>query len=126
MAERFFVAKEVSLRGKILDDDAAYYIPDPDQDCIAITYKALAHACQGIANHTLSTFLHLQGVWVSSLDFPFSQAVEEAYHSYYLKSGKGVANPTPGHYLDDPVELAAGEVVRNALLETGIALIHGA
>lgn len=124
VAEQFFVAEEIALRGRVLQDDAAYYIPDQDQDCIAITYKALAKACQGIAHQTLSTSPHLQGAWVSSRDFPFLQAVEEAYHSYYLKVGKGVVNPMPGQYLDDPVELAAGEVVRNAVKETGIALIY--
>ena len=129
VADHFKVAETLVVRGKPQREHvAALYISSPKiegllaTDCIATAYHALAFTCQAIARGTLLTNPHLQGAQVQSRDFPLLVGVEEAHHSWYIKSGQGQIDPIPGRYQDDPVELAAGEVIRQIVRERPIPL----
>lgn len=114
IAENIKIAEAIVFRG-VERTDTIQYIPDAGVDCIAITEGFLARSCSALARKTPSTNPHIAPLWVSSDDFPILLGVEEAHHSYFLKSGLGKPSYTPGDYSRDPVELAAGIVVREAL-----------
>lgn len=108
------IAETVGYRG-VNGNDSIQYIPDAKLDCIAITEGFLARSCSLLACRVPSTNPHISPLWVNPRDFPILLGVEEAHHSYFIKSGQGTPSSIPGDYSGDPVELAAGVVVREAL-----------
>jgi len=101
----------------------------PELDYITIDYESLAVVCTGIMNDLKGSIVPIEHCGnfyhVSIKDAIFLGGVEEAHHAYYMKSKKISSYKAPltlEEYKSDPVELAAGKVVRQAIQEHGIQI----
>jgi len=103
------------------------YVPELDR--ITIDYESLAIACTAIMHNINVTIVPIeyyrQDCLVNIKDAVFLSGVEEAHHAYYTKSKNISSYKAPStleEYKSNPIELAAGTVVRQAIQEYGIQI----
>jgi hypothetical protein len=110
------------------DPSLLYY--QPERDAIVTNYSSLGRMGDGVINVNHGRRMAIAPLehwgkhyYINIKDGIFLGGVEEAHHAYYIKSGGSYYQiRTEEEYMSAPWELAAWEVVRQAIREYNIQL----
>lgn len=126
VAEHFTLDGE-TIMNKMSDETDHTLVYVPELDCIAIDYMSLGLICRSIQDNR-KVSIPATDYWgtaycISARDGIFLGGVEEAHHAYHIKSGGAYTKyKTPEELKNDPAEIAAGKVIRQAIREKGLQL----
>jgi hypothetical protein len=100
-----------------------------EYDYITIKHKNIAILCTSMIRNHYITLISLKyqnkKYWIKVKDNMFLTGVEESHHAFYIKSGQGkysTDNNTLKEYKNNPIEIAAFPVVRQAIEDQSIQL----
>ena len=128
VASHFIIDGDTSIQPQFEDYDPPLICYQPERDSIVINYRSLGIMGDGVINRERYMSIGPIEHWgkhycISVRDGIFLAGIEEAHHAYYIKSGESYRRyQTPEEYKNDPLELAAGKVVRQAIQKQGIQL----